>query len=129
MDNEKMIRIGDFAQPVHRMMNENYIRSILINLQIAMEQKGWTFALTHRRYEIEPQKRAAFARAVYSAQTEFLRPYFNQESESFSRQSDDAMSDGYAWQWLVSILDSLAELGIRPVPYEKSSEDQAGIND
>ncbi|WP_025902227.1 hypothetical protein [Tatumella sp. UCD-D_suzukii] len=129
MDNEKIIRIGDFAQPVHRIMNENYIRSILINLQTAMEQKGWTFALTHRRYEIEPQKKAAFARAVYSAQTEFLRPYLNQESKSFSHQSDDAMSDGYAWQWLISIFDSLAELGIRPVPNDKSSERKAGIND
>ena len=94
-----------------------------------MEEKDWKFAFTHHRHEIPPQKKAAFARAVYSAQIEFLRPYFNQDSESFNRQSDDAMSDGYAWQWLTSIFDSLAEIGIRPVPNHSSDESKAGIND
>ena len=129
MDNEQAIKIADFAQPVHRLMNETYIRSILVDLQKSMERHGWTFTFTTTRHEIPPQKKAAFARAVYSAQTNFLRPYFDQESQEFNRHSDDAMSDGYAWQWLAGVLDSLASLGIRPVPNHSSDESKAGIND
>lgn len=116
MRNDEAIRVADFAQPVHRLMNESYHRFILAQLQRAMEGRGWTFAVTSDQHEIPLLAKAAFARAVYSAQSEYLRPYWQQDSDEFKRSANEAMSEGYAWSWLASILDALAKLGIRPVP-------------
>ena len=52
MRNDKAIRVADFAQPVHRLMNESYHRFILAQLQRAMEGRGWTFAVTSDQHEI-----------------------------------------------------------------------------
>lgn len=116
MRNDEAIRVADFAQPVHRLMNESYHRFILAQLQRAMEGRGWTFAVTNDQHQIPLTTKAAFARAVFSAQAEFLRPYWQQDSDEFQRSANEAMSEGYAWSWLAGILDALAKLGIRPVP-------------
>ena len=106
------------ASSVHRLMNERYLRIILVAIKRAALAKGWHFQHTKVEHLMPYPIREHLASVIWPASVGYTRPNLRSSigTELYEEWRRDAELDGWATSWLDGILDALRQLGIRPVP-------------
>ena len=120
---QKGIDLPLVAPSVHRIMNERMHAAILKAIMSAAEAVGWRFEYTQEAHELSCLARTHIIEAIWPAHAMFTKPRLHlMDPESFDQWARDAIEDGWAANWLDLTLESLQELGIRPVPNIEASQ-------
>lgn len=121
---QQYINIELVSSSVHRLMNEKLHASILKVLMEAAHELGWGFEYTKKEYVLPNGIREQLAAVIWPAHSAFTKPLLHkvETEETIKSWAQDAIEDGWAGNWLDLTLDSLSQLGIKPVPYDKLAE-------
>lgn len=110
------------APAVDRLMNSRMHAVILKAILDAAQAVGWKFEYTKEEYELSTMARIHIASVIYPAYAGFTSPRLKLvDPGKQERWEADSMQDGWAANWLDLTLESLKQLGIRPVPTSEVS--------
>ena len=110
------------APAIDRLMNSRMHAVLLEAITDAAQAAGWKFEYTKAEYELTTWERMHIAAVIYPAYVGFTRPRLKLvDPKNLERWEDEAIEDGWAAHWLDLTLESLKQLGIRPVPISKAS--------
>ena len=115
---QQFVDIELVSSSVHRLMNERMHASILKAITVAARELGWGFKYTKEEYVLPKVVREHLAAEIWPAHCAFTKPLLHktEPEETIKMWAQEAIDDGWADNWLNLTIESLRELGIRPVP-------------